>query len=83
MSGKIQQIYKWNLPITENAGNFDKKHHLVGFLSRLFYKETDVLINHVYVVIPIIHTWRVQMQKPLSAIWNFLLEWSFLSNLYI
>jgi len=27
--------------------------------------------------------WRVQMQKPLSAIWNFLLEWSFLSSLYI
>jgi len=29
------------------------------------------------------HIWRVQMQKPLSAIWNFLLKWSFLSNLYI
>jgi len=27
--------------------------------------------------------WRVQMQKPLSAIWNFLLEWWFLSSLYI
>jgi len=23
------------------------------------------------------------MQKPLSAIWNFLLEWSFFSSLYI
>jgi len=21
------------------------------------------------------YNWRVQMQKPLSAIWNFLLEW--------
>jgi len=27
--------------------------------------------------------WRVQMQKPQSAIWNFLLKWSFLSSLYI
>jgi len=27
--------------------------------------------------------WRVQMQKPLSAILNFLLKWSFLSSLYI
>jgi len=33
------------------------------------------LINYAY---------RVQMQKPLSAIWNFLLlEWSFLSSLYV
>jgi len=30
-----------------------------------------------------IYIWRVQMQKPLSAIWNFLLEWSFLWSLYI
>jgi len=30
-----------------------------------------------------LNIWRVQMQKPLSAIWNFLLEWSFLSSLYI
>jgi len=29
-----------------------------------------------------VNIWRVQMQKPLSAIWNFLLEWSFLSSLY-
>jgi len=27
--------------------------------------------------------WRVQMQKPLNAIWNFLLQWWFLANLYI
>jgi len=27
--------------------------------------------------------WRVQMQKPLSAIWNFVLEWPFLSSLCI
>jgi len=27
-----------------------------------------------------VSNWRVQMQKPLSAIWNFLLEWSFLSS---
>jgi len=27
--------------------------------------------------------WRVQMQKPLSSIWNFLLKLSFLSSLCI
>jgi len=27
--------------------------------------------------------WRVQMQKPLNAIWNFLLKLPFLSSLYI
>ncbi len=26
---------------------------------------------------------RVQMQKPLNAIWNFLLKWEFLSGSYI
>jgi len=31
----------------------------------------------------IMNIWRVQMQKPLNAIWNFLLKWSFLSSLYI
>jgi len=35
------------------------------------------------VLIPHNYKWRVQMQKPLNAIWNFLLEWSFLSSLYI
>jgi len=30
-----------------------------------------------------VYIWRVQMQKPLNAIWNFLLKWWFLSNLYI
>jgi len=29
------------------------------------------------------YIWRVQMLKPLNAIWNFLLKWSFLSSLYI
>jgi len=29
------------------------------------------------------NNWRVQMQKPLNAIWNFLLKWPFLSSLYI
>ncbi len=30
-----------------------------------------------------INMWRVQMQKPLSAIWNVLLKWAFLSGSYI
>ncbi len=29
------------------------------------------------------YIWRVQMQKPLSAIWNFLLKLAFLSGSYI
>ncbi len=30
-----------------------------------------------------IQNWRVQMQKPLSALWTFLLKWAFLSGPYI
>ncbi len=30
-----------------------------------------------------LYKWRVQMQKPLSAVWNFLLKLAFLSGSYI
>ncbi len=30
-----------------------------------------------------VYIWRVQMQKPLSAVWTFLLKWAFLSGSYI
>ncbi len=53
-----------------------------GLYSLLW--DTVYVYTHIYIYIYIyIYIWRVQMQKPLSAIWNFLLKWAFLSCSYI
>ncbi len=38
-------------------------------------------LYYIYIYI-YIYIWRVQMQKPLNAIWKFLIKWAFLSGSY-
>ncbi len=38
---------------------------------------------YIYIYIYTVYIWRVQMLKPLSAVWNFVLKWVFFSGSYI
>jgi len=66
--------YSWSI---ESIGTFVLQWMTIGKRKSISvkYAKTTVLIPSKYV-------WRAQMQKPLSAIWNFLLGWLFLSSLY-
>jgi len=54
----------WN---ADNMVKYQQIIQLYAFIISL-YKVNTYTMYYIYI-------WRVQMQKPLSAIWNFLLEW--------
>ncbi len=64
---------------------YHESNKLCNFWPRDYYVIANSLYfstNPFYLYIHT-HTWRVQIQKPLSAVWNCLLKWAFFSGFYV
>jgi len=61
---------------TLTLNQFYKMAHIT-YLTRICFQVWLKMGFDFHSYFDFIHIFKVQMQKPLSAIWNFLLEWSF------